>query len=57
MRIMPMNTAKNTQAVQTLIVSPLKRFATIAAEITIVVENSTRATSYPSFLAEGEKYP
>ena len=37
---MPINTAKNTQAVQNLVFSPLKRFAVIAAEMTIVVENS-----------------
>jgi hypothetical protein len=40
MRIMPINTEKNTQPVQTLVFIPLKRFAAIAAEMTIVVENS-----------------
>jgi hypothetical protein len=56
MRMMPMNTEKNTQPVQNLVLSPLKRFATIAADITIVVENSTLAMSNPSILPEGEKY-
>jgi hypothetical protein len=57
MSIMPINTEKNTQPVQNFVLSPLKRFAAIAAEMTIVVENSNWATSYPSFRAEGDKYP
>jgi hypothetical protein len=40
MRIMPINTEKNTQPVQNFVHSPLNRFAAIAAEMTIVVENS-----------------
>jgi hypothetical protein len=40
MRIMPIATEKNIQPVQNLVLRPLKRFATIAAEMTIVVENS-----------------
>jgi hypothetical protein len=55
MRIMPINTEKNTQTVQTLVLRPLKRFAAIAAEMTIVVENSKPPTSNPSSRADGEK--
>jgi len=55
MKMMPKNMAKNIQPVQTLVLRPLKRFAAIAAEMTIVVENSKPPTSYPSFRADGEK--
>src|SRR5258708_33156568 len=57
MSTMPMKTAKNTQAVQTLVLSPLNKLAVMAAEMAIVVENSNWPTSKPSFRAEGEKYP
>ena len=40
MRTMPINTAANTQTVQTFVESPLNRFAAVAAAMTIVVENS-----------------
>jgi hypothetical protein len=55
MRIMPINTEKNTQPVQNFVQSPLKRFAATAAEMTIVVENTKPPTSNPSFRADGEK--
>jgi hypothetical protein len=40
MRTMPINTATNTQTVQTFVRSPLNRFAAVAAATTITVENS-----------------
>jgi hypothetical protein len=39
-RIPPINTAKNTQAVQAVVLSPLNRLAVKTAEKTITVENS-----------------
>jgi len=54
---MPTKTAKNTQAVQTLVLSPLNKLAAVAAAMAIVVENSYWATPKPSLRAEGEKYP
>lgn len=40
MRMMPIKTEKNTQAVQNLVLSPLNKLAAVAAAMTIVVENS-----------------
>lgn len=60
-RIMPMETAKNTQAVQTLVFNPLNKLAVMTAEIAIVYDmtdisnqaNKQRAHAYRSELVLG----